>query len=398
MLTKPYIPRDIRDELHSAASEYPVVTILGPRQSGKTTLARMEFPGKPHRTLEDPDIRMAAEIDPRGFLNQFPDGAVFDEIQRAPQLLSYIQSIVDQNPRPGKYILTGSHQPLLHQAISQTLAGRTALLTLLPLSLAELKVSRTINGNDTSAIDTYDLMVKGSFPRLSTEGLKPDRFFNGYIATYLERDIRAIFNLKDLTRFQQFLTLLAGRVGQIVNYASLGNDVGISGTTLKQWISALKASYVVFELPPYFENIGKRLVKSPKIYFTDTGLVAYFLGIRSADQAKRDPLRGGLYENLIILEVLKCRLNRGMRPDLYFYRDAYGNEVDLVIKDGIRLTPIEIKSAETFTKDFLTGIERFKGVFGEDRCVGGKVFYNGDQQFNVNGINISNLLLHSGAL
>ena len=235
------IKRDITTELLAAAGEYPVVTVFGPRQSGKTTLAQMTFPDKLYHSLEDPDLRMAVESDPRGFLNNLPDGGVLDEIQRVPQLLSFIQGIVDQTKKRGMFILTGSHQPELHQSVSQSLAGRTAILNLLPFTLTELKHYR-------KKWETFELMVTGSYLRLHEVNLNPNRFFNGYIQTYVERDVRALINLKDLRQFQHFLTLLAGRIGQIVNYTSLSNDVGVSSTTIKNWISVLKASFIVFEL------------------------------------------------------------------------------------------------------------------------------------------------------
>jgi len=378
------IRRDITAELIGAAKEYPVVTIFGPRQSGKTTLVQMIFPGKPYYSLEDPDVRLAAEMDPREFLGRMPEGAILDEIQRLPLLLSYIQSIVDKVQKPGMFILTGSHQPNLHQAVSQSLAGRTAVLTLLPFSFNELK-------NYRSEWEAYDLITKGTFPRLHENDLQPERFFNGYLQTYVERDVRALINLKELGRFQQFLTLLAGRIGQMANYTSLSNDIGVSSTTIKNWISVLKASYVVFELPPFFENISKRVVKSPKLFFTDTGFAAFLIGIRTAEQAARDPLRGGLYENFIILEILKSHLNNGMRPDLYFFRDTHGSEVDLLIRKSGKLLPVEIKSAATFSADFLKGIERFCALT-DDRCLPGVVLYNGKQSYKVKGVRIFNLL------
>ncbi|MGM0454469.1 MAG: ATP-binding protein [Thermodesulfobacteriota bacterium] len=380
------IKREIHKELIESANEHPVVTVFGPRQSGKTTLVRMAFPNKSYFSLENPDIRIAAEEDPRGFLNEIPEGAVLDEVQRLPALLSYIQGIVDQKQHNGMFILTGSHQPEVHQAVSQTLAGRTALLTLLPFSLPELRKYR-------SHWDAYEMILKGAYPRLHQESLTPARFYNGYIQTYVERDVRTLINVKDLELFQRFLMLLAGRVGQVVNYASLGNDIGVSGTTIKNWISVLKASFVVFELQPFFENINKRVIKSPKLYFTDTGLVSHLLGIETTDQAKRDPLRGGLYENLIILEILKSLYNRGRRPQLYFYRDTHGNEVDLIIKKQRQLIPVEIKSAETFTRNFLKAIERFSNI-AYDRCRDGYIFYNGAESFRLKNISIQNPLIH----
>ncbi len=382
------IQREITMELMASADEYPVVTVFGPRQSGKTTLAQMTFPDKSYYSLEDPDVRMAADADPRGFLASLPDGGVLDEIQRLPQLLSYIQGIVDRAKKKGMFILTGSHQPELHQSVSQTLAGRTAVLSLLPFSLAELR-------NYRKKWEAFELIVHGSYPRVHEEKLKPGRFFNGYLQTYIERDVRALINLKDLRPFQQFLMLLAGRIGQIVNYTSLSNDVGVSATTIKNWVSVLKASFIVFELPPFFENIRKRVVKSPKIYFNDVGLAAYLLGIETATQLHRDPLRGGLYENLVILEILKSRLNRGTRPEMFFYRDTHGNEVDLVVRRARTLIPLEIKSAATFTPDFLKSIDHFGSVVG-DRCAQGFVLYNGQEQHTLKGTQVMNPILHAG--
>ena len=365
-----------------------MVTVFGPRQSGKTTLVRMTFPDKPYFSLEYPDIRSAAETDPRGFLDDVPDGAILDEVQRLPELLSYLQGIVDERLRAGMFILTGSHQPDVHQGVSQTLAGRTALLTLLPFALSELRKYK-------ETWDAWEIIVKGAYPRLHQENLSPNRFYNAYIQTYVERDVRSLINLKDLGLFQQFLTLLAGRVGQVVNYTSLGNDIGVSGGTIKSWMSVLKASFVIFELKPYYENINKRVIKSPKVYFHDTGLVSHLLGIETPDQARRDPLRGGLYENVIILEILKYLHNRGERPDLYFYRDTHGNEVDLIIRRRRTLIPVEIKSAATFTEGFLKGIERFRGLVG-DRAQDGCVLYDGVERFRVKGVSVENILLHGG--
>lgn len=371
------ITRNITEELVQSAAEYPVVTILGPRQSGKTTLVQMTFPDKPYAALENPDVRAAAEADPRGFLGQMAGGGILDEIQRLPALLSYLQGIVDKSRRSGRFILTGSHQPRLHEAISQSLAGRTAMLTLWPFSLGELR-------NYKSKWTPFELIVRGCYPRLHEEGLETRRFYNGYLQTYVERDVRALIQLRDLGQFQKFLTLLAGRVGQIVNLSSLSNDVGVSSTTIKNWITVLKASYVVFELPPFFENIRKRVVKSPKIYFTDVGLAAFLLGIHTEEQAFRDPLRGNLYENLVITEVCKGALNRGIRPELYFYRDTYGNEVDLIIREKGQLMPVEIKSAGTFAADFVKTLERFRDLGLKD--VGaGAILYNGEQRFEVGG-------------
>ena len=373
--------------MRESAREYPVVTVFGPRQSGKTTLVQMTFPKKPYRSLEEPDLRRWADMDPKGFLADLPHGAVLDEIQRCPDLLSYIQGHVDRGARPGTFILTGSHQPELHQAVSQTLAGRTAVLTLLPFSLKELRHYR-------KRWRPFELVIMGGFPRLHEGKLTPRRFYNGYLQTYVERDVRALINVRDLRLFQQFMILLAGRVGQVVNYSSLGNDLGLSSTTIKQWISVMKACYVVLELPPFFENIHKRVVKSPKLYFTDTGLAAHLLGLGTAEQAERDPLRGGLFENLIITEVAKAFWNQGVQPDLYFYRDSHGNEVDLLIRRGRDLIPVEIKSGATFSEEFLRGIRRFYAARETGEKQGGFVVYAGERRMNVGNVTAFNPFLH----
>jgi len=378
------IEREISEELRRSAAEYPVVTLLGPRQSGKTTLARMAFPDKAWISLEDPDVRMAAEMDPRGFLGELSAGAILDEVQRVPSLLSYLQGLVDRDGTRGRFILTGSHQPALHQAISQSLAGRTAVLTLLPFSLGELR--QYGHGQDAWA-----MIVEGFYPRLHEEGLEVGRFYNSYLQTYVERDVRALIQVRDLSVFHKFLTMLAGRVGQVINFTSLSNDVGVSTTTIRNWLSVLMASFVVFELPPYFENIQKRVIKSPKVYFADVGLAAFLLGIHTPEQLARDPLRGNLYENLVMADVLKARYNTGQRPELFFYRDSQGNEVDLLIRDAGSMTPVEIKSASTFTPHFIQGLERFHAL-GVERCAPGVVLYNGDQRFTVHGVRIFNPL------
>jgi predicted AAA+ superfamily ATPase len=378
------VRRDITEELIQSAAEYPVVTILGPRQSGKTTLVRMTFPDKKYFSLEEPDIRMAAESDPRGFLNEIGDGVILDEIQRLPELLSYIQGIVDRDNIKGQFILTGSHQLLLHEAISQSLAGRSAMLTLWPFSRRELC-------NYVQTVSAFELIARGFFPRLHHDDLDVRRFYNGYMQTYVERDVRALVQLRDLSLFQKFLVLLAGRVGQMINLSSLSNDLGVSATTIKNWLSVLKASYIVFELPAFSENIRKRVVKSSKIYFTDTGLAAFLLGIYTEEQAYRDPLRGNLYENLIIADIIKNALNKGIRPEIYFFRDSNGNEVDLLIKENRNLIPVEIKSASTFSADFLKGLEYLQGL-KLNGLASGNVLYNGEQKFTVRGIDIFNPL------
>ena len=381
-------PRDIQRELIESAAEYPAVTIFGPRQSGKTTLARNQFAQKPYFSFEDPDIRLRAQQDPRSFINEIARGAILDEVQRVPDFLSYLQGVIDNDPTPGKYILTGSHQPLIHQSITQSLAGRTAILELLPFSINELKAYQR---PEQSA---FKHILYGFYPRLHENSLHPERFYKAYLSTYVERDIRMLINLKDLSRFESFLRLLAGRIGQVINHSSLASDAGVSSTTIKNWISILKACYILFELPPYFNNISKQVIKSPKLFFTDVGLASYLLNLRTVEQVERDPLRGNLFENLLIIDQVKKLLNAGQRPQLFFYRDSHGHEVDLIIPEGRKLEPIEIKSAATFRPEFIRGIKNFRKTVGDDRCGSGQVWYNGSTMYDFKGSRILNPLIH----
>lgn len=374
--------RQISKELEELARQYPVVTVIGPRQSGKTTLVRSVFPKKTHVNLEAPDVRELAQIDPRGFLNQYEDGIILDEIQRAPGLLSYIQLIVDEKKEKGQFILTGSHQLELHQAISQSLAGRTALLCLLPLSLYELNQAGI-------KLSLDEALIKGGYPGVFKDHLNPTKAYRNYFQTYIEKDLRQIINIKDLTQFQRFIKMCAGRIGQLLNLESLGNDVGVSAHTIKHWISILEASFVIMRLQPYHENFGKRIIKSPKLYFIDVGIACYLLGIEDLKQMSRDPLRGNLVENLVVLELVKARLNQGLDPQLYFFRDTNGNEVDVIFQKGNQLVPIEIKSAQTFNKEFLKNLHYFKNLV-QDRCQDGFVVYAGSQEQKINSFEILN--------
>jgi predicted AAA+ superfamily ATPase len=367
-----YINRSIEPVFKKIAQEYPVVTLIGPRQSGKTSLVQYVFPEKPYVSLENPDERAFAEGDPKRFLAQFPDGAILDEIQRLPMLLSYIQGIVDQRKDQGMFFLTGSHQPLLHQSITQSLAGRTALLTLLPFQFSELPIE-----NQTKSLDDY--LYQGMYPRVYDRTLQPTQFYRNYFQTYVERDVRSLLNVKDLSRFSRFVKLCASRIGQLFNASQIGSELGISSNTTAEWLSILEASYIVFRLNPYFENFGKRLIKSSKIYFYDVGLAAYCLDIHQKEQLSRDPLRGQLVENFWLLEWIKNRLNRGLEPNAYFYRDSNQHEVDLIVKSGHQLIPIEFKSGETFHPDFLKGLEYFKTIAG-DRCAQGYLVYAGQRE------------------
>jgi predicted AAA+ superfamily ATPase len=347
------IPRHLQRELQTQLSEYPIVTIVGPRQAGKTTLVRSVLPDYTYVNLENPEIRQFATEDPKAFLKQYPKRTIFDEIQRTPQLLSYLQEIVDQDKVNGQFVLTGSHQLLLREAVTQSLAGRTGILHLLPLSIAEL--------SDASiAFDTpSDYLFQGFLPRIYDQSQRPHTAYANYFQTYVERDVRQLIKLKDIVLFEKFMKLLAGRAGQVLNYQSLSNDVGVDGMTIKSWLSILEASYVIFRLPPYFENFGKRVIKTPKIYFTDTGLLCYLLGIERVEQVGRDPLIGNLFENLVVLEALKARYNRGLTPNLYFFRDSQGHEIDLLHKQGSELIGVEIKAASTWSASFKKTLQHF---------------------------------------
>ncbi|MDF1759380.1 MAG: ATP-binding protein [Coxiellaceae bacterium] len=371
------IHRDIASQFDTLRRQYPVVAVMGPRQSGKTTLVRTQCEGYPYISLEDPDIRAIAVEDPRALLNQYPDRLIIDEIQYAPQLLSYIQTITDERDEEGIYILTGSQQPEIHQAISQSLAGRVGLLELLPLSQGEL---RQIN----TELSINEKILQGGFPRIYKKQIKPVQFYRDYVKTYLERDVRQLINVKDLLLFQKFIKLCAARTGQVLNQSNLANEVGVSAHTIKHWLSVLGASYLIHLLPPYFENFGKQVVKSPKLYFTDAGLAAYLLEIETPSQLARDPLRGYLFETFVVVDILKHRFNQGLEPHLYYYRDAKKNEVDLIFKQGSMLTPVEIKSAQTYRPEQQKGLKYFKKLVAE-RCGKPYLIYAGDKSFGLDG-------------
>lgn len=350
------IKRELNSELKLNASHYPVITVTGPRQSGKTTLVQRNFSKYGYYNLEEPDVRNTALADSRGFLNQNSKGMILDEIQRAPELLSYIQGIVDKSKKHGQFILTGSHNFDLMESVTQSLAGRTALLCLLPLSIQELKSARI-----TYTPDQY--LLKGFYPRIHADNLDPHKAYRNYYQTYIERDLRALIHLKDLSLFQKFVRLCAGRVGQIFNASALASEVGVSVPTINSWISILEESYIIFLLQPYYANIGKRLTRSPKLYFYDVGLAAYLLGIENEIQMSRDPVRGALFENMVVMELVKYRFNRGLDHNLYYFRDERHHEVDVVIKTGSILKAVEIKSSMTFHTDFLKGLKYFEKLF-----------------------------------
>ncbi len=362
------IERTLAKKLIALAQKFPVVTLTGPRQSGKTTLVKALFPELPYVSLEEPDLRQFAYTDPRGFLSNFKQGAVLDEVQRTPDLLSYIQTIVDNDPEV-HFILTGSSNLLLMEKIGQTLAGRSAVLHLLPLSLQELRDSGHVFERYEQAIFT------GQYPRIYDKEIDPTDFYPSYIQTYVERDVRLLKNITDVNAFIRFTQLCAGRVGQLLNYASLANDAGVSPNTAKAWLSVLEASYILYRLQPYYKNFNKRLVKSPKLYFYDTGLACSLLGIRSSQQLDLHFLKGGLFENFVINEFIKRFRNQGRRDVPYFWRERNGREIDCLLADAETLIPIEIKAGKTAANSYFNNIRAWRTFTGVEE---GYVVYGGD--------------------
>lgn len=346
------ITRQLNSELLQLITEYPVVTILGPRQAGKTTLAKMSLPSFNYCNLEAPENRNQAALDPNTFLKQFKGPVIIDEIQRVPELLSYIQILVDDKKQNGQFVLTGSHQLQLKESITQSLAGRTAILQLLPFSIEELKSA----GRGFDSFEDY--VIHGFLPRVYDQNQRPQQAYSNYYQTYVERDVRQLINLKDASLFEKFMKLLAGRIGQLIDYNSLSNDVGVDAKTIKNWISILEASFIIFKLPPFFKNFGKRVIKSPKYYFIDVGLLAFLLGIEREDQVTRDPLVGSIFENLVVIECLKARLNTASVPNLYFFRDSSGHEIDLIVQLGRELIAAEIKSSATFSLSLIEALNK----------------------------------------
>lgn len=372
VIPMPLINRTIEPLALALAGKYPVLTITGPRQSGKTTLCRKIFNEKPYANLESPDVRQFAIDDPRGFLAQYPDGAVLDEIQRVPDLISYLQPMVDEDQSEGRFIMTGSQQFEVSNTINQSLAGRTALVRLLPFSIDEIQSNYVFSSTDT-------LLYRGFYPRLWDKALDPTQALGDYFETYIERDLRQLITIKDLHLFQRFIKLCAGRAGQLLNMNSLANDAGISHSTARNWISILEASYIVFLLQPYHANISKRLIKSPKLYFYDVGLATYLINIENEKQISRDPLRGHLFENMVVADALKYRFNHGRKSNLYFYRDSKGNEVDLLMHKGPDIFPIEIKAGMTITKDYFKGLNHFTKLFEAHIPHGSGLVYGGNE-------------------
>ena len=368
-MEKKYIKRDLSDVMLEMYQYFPVITITGPRQSGKTTLLRKVFNQLPYYSLENLDTRRFALNDPVGFLSGHPEGMILDEVQNTPGLLSYIQGLVDEDPEK-RFILSGSSQFSVIKQITQSLAGRTGVLELLPLSYREVKEMA-----DRETLD--NILLKGFYPALYADKNIYTLFYPSYVKTYLERDVRDLLQIKDMMQFQTFLRLCAGRIGSLFNASELSGEVGVSANTIKSWLSVLQASYIITLLPPFYENTRKRLTKTPKLYFCDTGLACYLLGIETEQQLARDKMRGHLFENFIVGEALKSRYNRGKESNLYFYRDSNGVEVDLLLKNGSEYTAVEIKSSQTYHPDFETGIRSLSNLMKE-RLANKIILYAGD--------------------
>jgi predicted AAA+ superfamily ATPase len=371
------IPRTIHQKLLEVAGYFPVVTVTGPRQSGKTTLIQAAFPNLPYVLLEQPNVLLQVREDPLGFLANYPQGAILDEVQNVPELFSYLQGVVDGNPAI-KFVLSGSQNFLLLDKITQTLAGRTAVVTLLPLSLAELQ------GSDFIPESCWQYVFNGSYPRIYQAGIPPAMFYPSYLQTYVERDVRSIQNIGDLSAFSRFLQLCAGRIGQILNVESLSNDAGISQNTAKSWLSVLEASYVIYLLQPHHSNFNKRVVKRPKLFFYDTGLACNMLQIEHQDQLANHHARGALFENFVLNEMRKMRLNHLKKPNLYFWRDNKGVEVDCIIEHADSLIPVEIKSGQTYQQEFFKNLGLWN-KWANGTSESSYVVYGGAETLNLNG-------------
>lgn len=363
------IDRILTEQLAYLATKFSVVVLTGPRQSGKTTLVRTLFSHKAYVSLEDPDVREFATIDPRGFLNQFEEGAVIDEAQHVPSLFSYIQTRVDQSQKCGEFFLTGSQNFLLLENISQSLAGRAAIVHLLPLSVPELRRAQILLENP------FSLIQKGFYPRLYDKDIPSEDWYKSYINTYIERDVRQIKNITDLSKFQLFIKLCAGRIGQLLNLSSLASDCGINQTTARSWLSILEASFVIFLLTPHHKNFNKRLVKQPKLYFYDTGIACYLLGIQKQNDLTIHYMRGSLFENFVVTELVKQRFNQGKEHNLNFWRDHHGHEIDVLLTSGETLTPLEVKSSSTLSSEHFKSLQYWNHLTDK---TGGYLVYAGD--------------------
>ncbi len=368
------IKRQLAEKLTVLAKQFPVIALLGPRQSGKTTLSKEIFKDYNYVSLEELDQRDFAKTDPKGFLKTHSNshGLIIDEVQHVPELLSYIQTIVDETQKPGSFILTGSQNLLINQDVSQTLAGRVAILTLLPLSIQELKQSNILPDSLDEAI------FNGFYPRIHAQQISPDDWYASYVQTYVERDVRQIQNVSDLSVFRRFMKLCAGRVGQILHVKSLADDCGVSPSTVNVWLSLLEASFIVFLLRPHFRNFNKRLIKMPKLYFYDVGLASHLLDIKSPKDVTSHFAKGGLFESMVLSDLLKGQLNKGHLPNIYFWRDKTHLEIDCIIEDGQNLTPLEIKAGQTLSHEYFSALAKWAKLAGHAPSKGILV-YGGDQ-------------------
>ena len=372
------IHRDATSEIKKLARQFKAVAIIGPRQSGKTTLAKYAFPEKPYVSLENPDTRQFAIEDPRGFLHQFPNGAILDEAQRVPHLFSYLQQILDEHHESGLFIITGSNNFLLQENISQSLAGRIAYLNLLPFSLNELA--------ETGNWSLNELLFKGAYPPIYDQAVETNSWYNNYIRTYIERDVRQLKNIKDLYTFERFIKLCAGRIGQLLNMSNLAIETGVDHKTISSWLGILESSFVIYRLQPHHKNFNKRIVKMPKLYFYDTGLASALLGIQNPEQLDTNPYRGALFENFVIAELIKKSFNKAQPHRIYFWRDNTGHEIDVIIESANSLFPIEIKSGKTITSAYFSGLSFWNRISQQE---GGTVIYGGDSyQKRSNGIEV----------
>ncbi len=374
------LKRNATAVLLEKAKSYPVIVITGPRQSGKSTLSKSLFPEKMYISLEELDHRQFAEEDPRGFLAQFPDGAILDEVQHVPDLFSYIQTIVDERLRSGMFVLTGSQQFGLTAKITQSLAGRAGFIQLLPFTIDELKAGKALPEK------LEELLFKGFYPPIYDRNIAPETWYSDYVLTYVERDVRQLVNIQDLRTYHRFLQMCAARTGQILNLSSLASDCGITHNTAKAWISVLEASYIIFLVSPHFNNYNKRLIKSPKLYFYDTGLVCMLANIQQPEQLVTHSIRGALFETLIASELIKNRFNQGLLSNLYFWRDSQNHEVDFILEEGEKHIPIEVKSSQTIASDFFSGIHYWESLSQQKGL--GKLIYAGNRNLQREGIDV----------
>ena len=362
--------RDIQASAKDLLKNFKALAIIGPRLSGKTTLAKMLAPRKPYVSFENPDTRYQFESDPRGFLSAYTNGAIFDEAQYVPELFNYLQQILDESPANGRFILTGSNNFLLVEKISQSLAGRIIYTDLLPFSLKEISGIKNFDSN----LD--NLLFHGGYPGIVYEGRKRLPWFQSYVRNYIERDVRLLKNISNYSLFQKFISLCAGRIGQQLNLTNLGNECGVDHKTIQSWIGVLEASFIIYLLPPYYKNFNKRIIKTPKLYFCDTGLACYLLGIQQKEQLHLHPFRGALFENMMVTELLKSRYNKGQRSNLYYFRDNTGNEIDVLIDTGKKIIPVEIKSSQSVSPNFFKGLDYWKKLTGTKE---GFVLYGGNE-------------------